>query len=439
MDATQAQMLSSVHGKIDQILVIYPKIATDHSDEEYEEVVKLFDKQGTVFRFLLLQNEIELHCSPTIYRGGGKGHQARPLPDDVMRDIIDLRPVMDFPTLFQNWKKEIEGIAKRNALLFRRWAQDPFVVKTWGDTCILLQPVYSPLMCYHFLPTELALQSATNCLVQPTPLCLEGGNLLRGMREVIVGKDLVIQNIRLRKAMLAREESRKAGQQTRKASDALPEIQPFEVEELAKALGGLPVRTLGAEHSHPKHGEISRLSPQTYQPLFHIDLYLTLGGWHHKEKNKELAFVACSKMTRTLLSGVNAARRNMVPDEAWDAHFDAAATELGAADYHVERLPILFLENLVFSWNNCLVEVDGSHRRVVLASYQVPEADDKDEQLNAVLQVLEPEVQRIYQAQGFEVCWLKTKKGGFFRRIVREGGGLHCVTKVLRRHVSATT
>lgn len=425
----KATMLSSVEGKIQDILVIFPLIATQESEIEYEEVVSLFQTEGTVFRFLLIQNDFQLNFRFDNFRYGGGLRTLGQRPDrpkEVTRDIIDLTPVMDFPTLLKNWRDELTKIQTSKALMFQRWAQDPFVVKTLGDACVLLQPIFSQRMSYHFLPLELAAQQATNCLVQPCQLYLEGGNVLRGMRHAILGKDLYHANVAYREAVIEKE-SHGGYRATAKRPQA------FDTAEFCTALGVSEVLILGSDHAAPKYG-MTADDPKSYQPLFHIDLYLTLGGWHGTGNAEELAFVASSRLTRTLLAQAGLADACKLVDASWDARFDEAKSQLQAADYHVVDLPILLAKGYAFSWNNCLIEIDGPHRRVILASYQVdPKLDQNGEQLNPVFAILEPEVERIYRAKGFEVQWLRTAKGDFFRRIVRQGGGLHCITKVLRR------
>lgn len=433
MQLAHATMLSSVEGRIQDLLIILPNLANEVSEQEYEEVVSLFDAQGTVYRFLLLDTPSRLLFEFETNRDGGRGG-SRPQtdPKEVMRDIIDLRPTMDFRSLMRNWQHEVNLIKQGNALMYERWAQDPFVVKTWGDACLLLQPVHTQRMSYHFLPMELAAHPGTRCLVQPCQLYLEGGNVLRGMRHVILGKDLLRINQDLRAEMIAQE-----APLTYRANVA--RHQPFAVREFAEALGveEAEVLVLGAETAAPKYTGPREEEKTSYQPLFHIDLYLTLGGWYDNRQAQELAFVASPSLADALLAGTKAGERCQVSHATWQARFDGAATQLAGAGYQVVRLPILLLGGLCYSWNNCLIEVDGDFRRVTLASYQVPDDQDKHDQLNSSLARVEAQVQATYEAYGFVVHWLREDRYGTFRSVVRQRGGLHCITKVLRRTTTA--
>lgn len=437
MNLPAAQMLSSIAGKIQHLLLVYPNFADQFSEQEYEEVVTLFEAQGTVFRFLLLRSQGTLNFKMDQLRGPLKrgqqqqSHQATLPPQEVMRDIVDLRPVMDFPTLLHNWHEEMGGIRNRNALLYQRWAQDPFVVKTWGGACILLQPVHSQRMCYHFLPMELAAQQATGCLIQPTQLYLEGGNILRGMRHAIIGKDLWRINTQFREAVIEKD-------RTCEFRGSLKMSQPFDLQEFRDALGVDDVLLLGDTTLRPKYGDAITSQARSFQPLFHVDLYLSLGGWYDEGQTVELAFVASPQLAIQHLAAQKVARKTRLAEPAdWEGRFDAVARQLEGEGYHVVRMPILLHDGRCYSYNNGLVEIDGNDRRITLASYQVPEKlDQQFEQLNSVFQELEAEVERIYNGHGFQVQWLKTTQGDFFRRVVREGGGLHCVTKVLRRSIS---
>jgi hypothetical protein len=431
MQLAHATMLSSVEGRIEDLLIILPNFANAVGEQEYEKVVDLFEAQGTVYRFLLLETPSRLMFQFDTDRSGGKGSTTpRQDPREVMRNVEDLRPVMDFRSLLLNWNDDLAAIQGGSALMYERWAQDPFVVKTWGDACLLLQPVHTQRMSYHFLPMELAAQQHTRCLIQPCPLYLEGGNILRGMRHVLIGKDLLKINTDYRQALIEQEAPLRY-----RAN--VPRHLPFAAAEFALALG---VETdalliLGAETSASKYIGTTETRKTSYQPLFHIDLYLTLGGWHDQARTAELAFVACTALTDALLTGTSAGARCQAVHAQWQARFDGTTQQLVEAGYHVVRLPILMIDSHCFSWNNCLVEVDGDFRRVTLASYQVPDFHDT-EKLNTALALIETAVAHIYQAHGFEVRWLHEDRFGIFRSVVRQRGGLHCITKVLRRRTT---
>jgi len=160
------------------------------------------------------------------------------------------------------------------------------------------------------------------------------------------------------------------------------------------------------------------------QPIFHIDLYLTLAG-PHAVTGQPCALVGSVRQARTLLG------QPSDPTDP-DASLDAVAVYLAADGFAVDRLPLMPLSALSlpeaawFSYNNCLVEVwrdiDGTlRRRVALPAYG---ADG-----GTALETLDAEAARVWRGLGFEVRFAS----GAFTRMAELAGSLRCMTKVLSR------
>lgn len=160
-------------------------------------------------------------------------------------------------------------------------------------------------------------------------------------------------------------------------------------------------------------------TPGTSQPVFHLDLYLTLAG-PHLETGQPIALVGSVRRARDVLGQ---------REEAGDADdaLDTLAAHMASAGYRVARLPLLpFRTELAphgawYSYNNCLVEVfraaGTTVRRVILPAY------------GSEIGALDAEAARVWSGLGFEVPMAR----GDFATMAQLDGSLRCMTKVLDR------
>lgn len=402
--APRPQLLSSVEGAITAILLVYPGLSCDQGDAEYADIVAAFAPKGKVYRFR--QEAPDFALKVTRLRGGLAGAASQDARR--YREIQDLRPGTDMRSVVESWHKEIQSVKEKDILTFRRWAQDPFLVMQMPGWTVLLDSLHNRRLCDFFLPLEIAQQAGPEFLVRPTRLYLEGGNVLRGRRAAFIGQDLVQQNM----LRLGRSEA-----------EVLQEFRDvLGVETLLPVGLGHSVPRLQVEGGEPGEGG------RTWQPLFHIDLFLSLGGTD-AESGQELVFLARPRLCAGVLRA--AERPSVLASEAEphaDGLFEAVGQQLSAAGFRVIGLPIFFYDRATFSWNNGLVEVDGDHKRVYLPSYR---CEHDPEQLNPSFEILEAEVEAIYAGQGFTVVWFRN--GRFWRTLARHGGSLHCAVKVMAR------
>lgn len=396
---TRPQLLSSVNGEITVILLVYPGLSCEQGDAEYTDIVAAFDPKGVVYRFRQEAPGFSIKVS-----------RLRGPSDDPCRtrEIQDLRPGTDMAAILESWREEIKSIEEKDILTFRRWAQDPFLVLKAPDWTILLDSLHNRRLCDFFLPLEIAQQAGPDFLVRPTRLYLEGGNVLRGHRCVFVGQDLIQENIK----RLGFTES-----------DVLKEFrQVWGVDEILQ---------VGLAHSNPRLKVDGGDGQETRQPLFHIDMFMSLGGID-PQSGQEVIFLASPRLCDELLRVPSSAK--VLASEA-EAHADGMFEEIGLqlreSGFQVIPLPIFFYDNATFSWNNCLVEVFEGQKRVYLPSFQSAHDPEK---LNPSFQCLEVQVEDIYASQGFEVVWFRN--GRFFRTLARHGGSLHCAVKVMARKIT---
>lgn len=392
----KARLLSSVNGEITAVLLVYPGLASDQGDAEYADIVEAFDQKGVVYRFRQEAPGFSIKVS-----------RLRAIVPDPrrMREIHDLRPGTDILSVLESWREEIQSVKEDEIITFRRWAQDPFLVLKAADWTILLDSLHNRRLCDFFLPLEVAQQAGPDFLVRPTRLYLEGGNVLRGNRCVFIGQDLIQEN------------EKRLGYT---ASEVLAEFRRvLGIDEIMQVGLGRAVTRLNVDG-----GE----GAETWQPLFHIDMFMSLGGMD-AQGEQEIIFLGSPGLAVELLKAAGNPKVLASEVEARaDGLFQEVGLQLQDAGFRVIAMPIFFYDNATFSWNNCLVEVYEDRKRVYLPSYQCAHDPEK---LNPSFECLELEVGRIYASQGFEVIWFRN--GRFFRTLARHGGSLHCAVKVMAR------
>ena len=101
-----------------------------------------------------------------------------------------------------------------------------------------------------------------------------------------------------------------------------------------------------------------------YQPFYHIDLFLTLGGKYHDpltKQTKELVFLAevtensclnCPSLSDDELCEEAACYRREIND-----HLNLIVQDLDTSIFKIQRLPLVIQNLSYFSYNNCFVEI----------------------------------------------------------------------------------
>lgn len=397
-------ILPSDIGRIETILLVFPGIATQAHWTEYESVLKIFEPRSKVVIFKHEDPGLRIKISYQSVRGRGNISPA-PLFLQRCRDIHCVNHSMSIKTLMGNWEKELTEIAENRPLSYPRWAQDPFCALTDGDHTILLQSMHTHRIADLFLALHLAEDASLRAYIKPTRLALEGGNILATQGKAYIGRDLIHAN-----------------QQFLQVSEQ--EV----ISRLQADLGCSSIIPVGYESPRRK---LLHLLGVSRQPLFHIDLFITLGGLSLSGTSR-LIFIASPSITAELLKSLMASSPTYkdiltLPSLEEIAYFDDLRFNFIDGEELID-LPIFFHQFRVYSWNNVLVEVIGAQRRVFVPSY-IAEIDH--ELLNPVFRILETAVQDAYASQGFEVVWLRA--GGFFRVLAGFGGSLHCAVKVLKR------
>jgi hypothetical protein len=157
------------------------------------------------------------------------------------------------------------------------------------------------------------------------------------------------------------------------------------------------------------------------QPIFHIDMFISLAGRGRSGKYRLL--VGSPRMADEIL--------NQAPlPHAMAAIFDDMARTLSQQGFEVIRnpLPLTYLDDpqaKVRMWyfataNNCLVQIDGQDKRVWLPTYGHGAWSN--------LKAIDKANKRIWRKLGFNVTELAD-----FHPFAQNLGSVHCIKKYLER------
>lgn len=285
------------------------------------------------------------------------------------------------------------------------FAQDLLIPFEDADMRSLMAP-FSPEYPYwnQFLPLCLLREPHTR--LKPVFTYFQGGNILMGEGYAVVGKDTWSQN------------------------EGLYGLSLWDFEQHLKSILHVEkVFITGSED--PMASTPADFSQGEYQPVFHIDMYITLAGPDDSD-GTELVFVGD-------LAGKGAARA-ACPDDPisillWQIQYelDRAANDLsrrkiGTRRFKVVRIP-LYLDyegarGQFLSFNNCLVEVNGGEKTIFAPSYL------QDEEADAEIRQLQDRTEAIFASCGFRTIWLE---GNYLSLARMSKGSLHCLANVIRR------
>lgn len=310
-------------------------------------------------------------------------------------------------------------------LHFLVWAEDPYIVvhdvSADPPTLFFIEPYtftrVSDAAIADYVAEATALQSIQS------PLYFQGGNVLIGDDFVLIGADYpanTLQLIERNRHILVPEGADRAGF----VKDLYQKT--FDPERRVLYAGTkLPVPE-ERRRSFRKDGE--QWTEEIYlgtgraQPIFHIDMFITLVGRGPSGKYRVL--VGSPAEADRVLS------RPPVP-HAMSEIFDDVARNLEHEGFEVLRnpLPLTYVDyadSRVRAWyfataNNCLVQIDETSGNIVwLPTYGHGDWAD--------LSAVDDENKRIWEDLGFEVQQLAD-----FNPFAQNLGSIHCIKKYLER------
>ncbi|WP_108811916.1 hypothetical protein [Sphingorhabdus sp. Alg231-15] len=408
-------LISSAHGKITGILMTPPwwlfieKGDFDPIDFADTEIAKIKIERDTLFSII------------------------KDLPSGTEITFLTTENVMNSGTLVFSPVKRLEAILKQvgrkdsskiisapDGLKHSVWAEDAYAMSNdLSDSETFFVEPASFRRGDDALIADLV-ASKSSIIQSQTNLYFQGGNILIGDDFWFIGTDYPKNSLTLGYVKPQNGET-EVEAVTRAYSDALDHDRKF-----IQIGSRLPVPS-EIEQRFILHGEVwsEKLyranKTGTAQPLFHIDMFLTLGG--RDDDGRYRVFVGDPDMAAGIL-GEQTSRYAMA------SIFSDIADQLEAMDFKVVRnpLPLTYIDDPSEkhrSWyfatsNNALVEIDDQNKTVWLPTYghriwpELKKTDDANKE--------------IWKSEGFKVIQL-----GDFHPYAENLGAAHCITKYIDR------
>ena len=310
---------------------------------------------------------------------------------------------------------------------FTVWAEDAFVVvddvAESPPVTFLLEPERFP-RAGDFQLAELV-ATGTPLETTQSPLVFQGGNILVGDDFVLVGVDYLDDSIRAVEEGGAVEGYPFGGSADRKRRFVADLFrQSFDpsraVHFLASTPRDRPMNRVVVLDGERWQDDIEA-GRGTRQPIFHIDMFVTLAGRGADGRYRVL--VGDPGLADWILGWESV-------DHDLRAEYDQISAQLDRLGFDVVRTPLPYVsvlepDAMVRTWyhataNNCLVAVDGSDRQVWLPTYGHPPFEE--------LSATDADHRRRWESMGFEVTQL-----GDFHPFAMRMGALHCIKKYLAR------
>lgn len=240
----------------------------------------------------------------------------------------------------------------------------------------------------------------------------EGGNFLPTEKYLLVGKDFLFNNINIYSPETENELKNKFKQKL---------IDLFKVKD---------VIWVGVSNGFVLPGETT----VKYQPIFHVDMFLTpaetYNGKHiifygeidtsfYKPGQLNEGIITTietlNKLIKNTLSDIQEQYVQSNPSDS--IVFIAVPLIIGFSERNEDN-DTFYVPNTYYSFNNALVEIYGSNRKIYLPIYEETAWAYIDRAANAAAS--------IYHANGFNIIPVKPA-------FVPDRGALHCYTKVIWR------
>jgi hypothetical protein len=404
----QPSLVSSAHGPIRHVMLWYP--ASMVGNEPYRDIY------ADLLRQLPETTRITLVAHPD------SASDAEQLAGEHLRrdlELLTTPPWLNFSVWAEDACVVAEDVSAEPPVTY---LMEPFSFTRYGDQVV----------------ADLVAQSSSLQSTQ-LPLQFQGGNLLIGDSFILVGRDYL-------------DESIDVGLDPQPPIDDFPrdgtpaEQEAFMRELFGKALD--PGRDIHFLESTPIDHQPARLVEQDgmtwleildagwgrRQPIFHIDMFVTLAG--RGEDGRYGVLVGDPGLADTLLSWPPV-------DHALQDEFDQVAAQLAELGFDVQRTPLPLVAERhpdprmvqvggeavqiagEIVWyhataNNCLVQIDGDAKDVWLPTY----GHEGTEALAAI----DAHHAETWSKLGFNVHPL-----GNFHPFARASGALHCIKKYIAR------
>lgn len=386
------QAVSSVYGEIKKMLLTYPESSPLPNDVILQRYHGIFKALGKNIHFVILAYKDAHKKIMQTAKNAGLSERHITLVEAKLSPVTSVRE-------FISRQGDGSWLAFVDDPSHSIWAQDAYcILNDDSNNCIMMEPLSFNRHGDHFIAEQIA--AHTDIQIETTQYYIEGGNMLCGDNYVLIGNDYLHESMAT------------TGESWRQVT-----------EGLKRCLGVDYVKWVGLDEEVNFDIEIHQ---GDFQPIFHIDMFITLAG--KNTAGKEIILVGDTRLAKTLLE------QTPVPEKISNA-FDAIAKQLQddeKLNCEVMRVPLdLWLNDdddpttgTFLTYNNCLIEVYGQQKKVYIPAY----ASVSNSSVNR--RKLDSEIKHFYENQlGFEV----TMMDGSYHELCKNGGSLHCITKTLRR------
>jgi hypothetical protein len=397
----QTRAQSSVYGKIEQLLLAYPGGQANVPEatviERYKEIFAAFRDRVT---FVVLGHF-------------GESPKAREKSESFLRDTMRKSNLDPGKQLIFCHTPLAGSYFLSKGEIHSEFIQDPFLVmESETGAPVLLEPLRQQNPENAYVSEQLALKG--DFLIQPCEIEIEGGNILIGDDYALVGKNTLIQNLPLAKSMGA------------------DDPKEWVANYLKSILGVRFIIWVGCEHKFDL-GDFHNTGTQHFQPFFHLDLFVLLGGKANDGSGKEVVYLADIKYKsfeeatdedRSFLDKIT------VELERIKEYLESSGESYPGPLIEVRDLPVSgrIIEKdgerkfYPYSYLNSHVECFQNVKRIYLPSFSTEAGD--------LWGKLERKLKDSLEFDGFKsVRFIKND----FQTYAKRKGSLHCISKILTR------
>lgn len=385
-------LISSAHGRIEEILLTIPAYAINGGNQNpyWMALSDLIKKLPGYTKFII-----------TIHESAKQAFE-----NWLGAELLDMN--------------RFRISALPDHLNFTVWAEDAYVISKNGSKTYFVEPFSFPRYADSLIADSV--NNFSEYELTQAPLYFQGGNVLIGDDFFLIGEDYPNNSLDYVGNVIAPA----AGESDENLVKRLYNKYLDKNRNLMYVGSKQPVPSEVVREifiNGEKWNEIIYFGNHegTVQPLFHIDMFITLAG--KDGSGKYIVLVGDPKSAYQILG-------EPVPETAMVEVFDSIALQFAENNFKVIRnpIPLVYMDDTVRKeriWyfatsNNALVEIYGGTKRVFLPTYghgnwtELVATDNRNKE--------------IWESLGFTVVQL-----GDFHPFAENLGALHCIKKYLKR------
>ncbi|MFN3195268.1 MAG: hypothetical protein ACE364_04895 [Chlorobiota bacterium] len=308
---TSPSLISSAHGKIKKLLLTIPDYVTEEKD---------VTTQATGLKSLIasLPNYIELIILT---------HDHKPTIDKIKKWLNDSGHRGNFKIVLAEYD-----------LNFLVWAEDAYAtIKSEDSGDIYLMEPFEFKRSGDALIADY-ISHATDIKSSQAPVYFQGGNILIGDDFYFIGKDYPLKTLKLGSVNLTSEERKNIKNARKLYNTYLDNKRRLVFPGTAKANHdtGLQLSKINNEYFLEVHGR----GVGKFQPIFHIDMFISLLG--RDEENKYTVLVGDPKLASDIINE-NSEIEYLLSSNALVLKFKEVAEQLENEGFKVVRNPLPYI------------------------------------------------------------------------------------------------